>query len=246
LTSLQCSHSCNICQKIKHRVFDFLLNTVNIVLMGYRTMKFSPGSIYHIFNRGVEKRRIFQDNHDRRRFISLLPYCLSPAEIRSYSIMKRSKARTHNDHAEKLVDILCYCLMPNHFHLLLKENSIRGVSTYMQRLQNSYSRYFNTRYDRVGPLFSGRFQAVPISDDEQCIHVARYIHLNPFVARLIDDPLGPAWSSLAEYLDGKAGFCQIELLSEQMSMKEHRDFLLDHASYARELELMQHLTIDEE
>src|SRR3989344_3811028 len=129
--------------------------------MAYRKEDFGVGEIYHIFTRGVEKRNVFLDNLDYRRFTALLVHCLPPEALPSYSTLKRLKREAQStDSGEGLVDILCYCLMKNHFHLLLRENVEGGISMYMHRLLTSYSRYFNIRNVRSGSLFVNPFKAV--------------------------------------------------------------------------------------
>lgn len=211
--------------------------------MGYRKHAFTLGGIYHIYNRGVEKRNIFLDKNDRIRFRALLLHCIPQEKTPSYSLSRKEKQR---DHAKKrLVNILCYCLMPNHFHLLLQENAKSGISKFMQRLMNSYARYFNTKYERTGPLLSGPFRSVAVSGDDQFLHLTRYIHLNPYAAKMIDDPFQYEWSSLEEYIgSSKYKFCQSRLLKEIMEARKYRDFMIDYADYARELADIKHLLHD--
>src|SRR3989344_8501119 len=150
--------------------------------MSYRIDEFAPEEFYHVFTRGVEKRKIFMNPSDNHRFMELLIHCLPLGPIRSYSIAKQLKQKLPTiGSGQGLVDILCYCLMPNHFHLLLKENVEHGITTYMQRILTSYSRYFNVRYKRSGSLFIHPFKAVMVNTDEQLLHLSRYIHLNLYV-----------------------------------------------------------------
>ena len=122
--------------------------------MAYRIDEFAPGEIYHIFNRGVEKRSIFLDNSDRLRFIELLTYSLAKENIQSYSTAKRLRRKIEpTEEGDGLVDLLCYCLMKNHFHLLIRENVEGGITAYMKRLLIGYSKYFNTKQQRSGSLF---------------------------------------------------------------------------------------------
>lgn len=85
------------------------------------------------------------------------------------------------------LEIISYCLMPNHFHLLVKQVIDHGIVKCLNNFSNSYTRYFNIRHDRVGPLFQGRFKAVRIETDEQLLQVSRYIHLNPVASSLIEE-----------------------------------------------------------
>lgn len=216
--------------------------------MGYRYDELAPGEVYHIFSRGVERRKIFLDQADHERFVSLLVHCLPPGPIQSFSITSRlGRKQLQVASSEGLVDLLCYCLMPNHIHLLVRENVEGGTSLYMQRLLTSYSRYFNTRYDRSGSLFIHPFKAVLVEQDEQLLHVSRYIHLNPYVAHIIKDVFVYPWSSLLEYTSRVRqphAKCHQPLITSMMASSEYRSFVEDEADYARALADIEHLTID--
>src|SRR3989344_2556799 len=164
--------------------------------MAYRIDEFATGEFYHVFNRGVEKRDIFLDQADHLRFLELLAYCMPKDNIQSYSTAKRLRSKTESaKEGEGLVDLLCYCLMNNHFHLLLRENIEGGITTYMKRILIGYSKYFNVRRDRSGSLFIHPFKAVLIDNDDQFLHVSRYIHLNPYVAHIAKTVSEYPWSS---------------------------------------------------
>ncbi|MEK7499480.1 MAG: transposase, partial [Patescibacteria group bacterium] len=182
--------------------------------MAYRIDEFAPGEIYHIFNRGVEKRSIFLDNSDRLRFIELLTYSLAKENIQSYSTAKRLRRKIEpTEEGDGLVDLLCYCLMKNHFHLLIRENVEGGITAYMKRLLIGYSKYFNTKQQRSGSLFIHPFKAVVIDGDDQLLHVSRYIHLNPYVAHITDTVSNYRWSSYGEYTEKNSPkICHQELL----------------------------------
>lgn len=214
--------------------------------MAYRYDEFAPGEVYHIFTRGVEKREIFMDDINRSRFINLLLHCMPRGPIRSYSIAKRLGQKPKRTAPGKgLIDLLCYCLMSNHIHLLVHENVEGGISLYMQRLLNSYAKYFNARYERSGSLFTNPFRAVLVDQDEQLLHVARYIHLNPFVARTIENPLSYKWYSLTEYIrPSPYPRCHRHIITGMLKPEEHRVFVEDEAEYARSLHYIQHLLID--
>jgi putative transposase len=216
--------------------------------MAYRYDDLAPGEVYHICTRAVERRNIFLDKADHERLLSLLLHCLSQGKIQSYSIARRLKEEIELTQVGKgLVDLLSYCVMSNHLHLLVKENTEGGTSLYMQRVLNSYAKFFNLRYKRSGPLFTGRFKAVLVDGDEQLLHVSRYIHLNPFVAHMIDDPLIYPWSSLGEYTGlTKATTCHTQLIAGMMSKQEYKAFVMDEADYARSITDTKHLLLDYE
>lgn len=217
--------------------------------MGYRYIDFAPGEIYHTFTRGVEKRTIFLYDADRIRFLALLVHCLPQGPIQSFSVAQKLKQKSEiTKEDEGLVDILSYCLMENHFHLLLKENVDHGISIYMQRLLTSYAMYFNKRLERSGALFVRPFKAALIDGDEQFLHVTRYIHLNPFIAHLIKTPFTYQWSSLSAYISDERvnTTCHPSLLTGMMGKEEYRTFMLDHADYAQSIADNYHLLIDDE
>src|SRR4030042_4414876 len=136
---------------------------------------FSENSFYHIFNRGVEKRDIFLDQQDHKIFIYYLTVYLYPLP-KVLEVYPKLPIRLHNKNLSQEVEILSYCLMPNHFHLLLKQNTVNGISKLLKQLTNAYTFYFNQKYKRVGGLVQGRFKAVKILNDELLLHISRYIH----------------------------------------------------------------------
>jgi len=142
-----------------------------------RTISFATDEYYHIYNRGNDKRVIFQDENDRRRFIHLLYLTngINPIVVRD---LYPSKVYTY-ERGEALVSIGAYCLMPNHFHILLRAKSPEGVSLFMRKLSTGYSMYFNLKYKRTGRLTEGPFKAVHIESDTHLKYLFAYIHLNP-------------------------------------------------------------------
>lgn len=145
-----------------------------------RKITFAPDEYYHVYNRGTDRRKIFLDKADHERFISLLYLANSGIPLH------RSDHKTHDleqifliRRETTLVDIGAYCLMPNHFHLLVREHSEGGLSIFMQKLLTGYTMYFNKRHERRGGLFEGPFRAEHVSRDEHLKYLFAYIHLNP-------------------------------------------------------------------
>ncbi|KKT21352.1 MAG: Transposase [Parcubacteria group bacterium GW2011_GWB1_43_8] len=153
-----------------------------------RKTTFSLGENYHIYNRGNDKRITFQNKADYGRFIALLYLCNSVKNIR-LSDYPRAKLEKLLDikREETIVDIGAYCLMPNHFHLLVHEKTENGISKFMQKLLTAYTMYFNKKNERTGPLFSGMFKATHANEDQYLKYLFSYIHLNP--VKLIE----PMW-----------------------------------------------------
>lgn len=147
---------------------------------------FEDGAYYHVYNRGNRKQQIFFSNRDYERFLE--------------KIIEYKKKYP--------VEILSYCLMPNHFHFLIQQLPASSISKFMSDLCNSHSRYLNVKYEFVGSLFQGRFKAKRVDTDEYLVHLSRYIHLNPVELLFKDKNIFERltfykWSSLSAYLSGK-------------------------------------------
>ncbi len=153
-----------------------------------REVAFAPDEYFHIYNRGAHKADIFLDDADYRRFVSLL-YVANNTEVVHLSNFDRSRDRNELfaiSKPERLVDIGAYCLMPNHFHLLVRSRSDTGVSIFMKKLLTGYSMFFNKKHEHPGTVFSGRFKAQHANDDRYLKYLFAYIHLNPLSVRFVD------------------------------------------------------------
>lgn len=222
--------------------------------MPYRKTILANGEIYHVHNRGVEKRPIFLNRRNYLRFIELANYYRFANTPMKFSYLRLMSGKQRNKLFEKLeeeskllVEILVFCLMPNHIHFLLKQLQDNGISKFMARTTNSLGHYFNILNKRVGHLFQGNFGAVRIETEEQLVHVSRYIHLNPVSSYIIDinDLENYEYSSYPEYIGKRKGFCNTkEVLSLFDSIDTYKAFVNDQADYARELENIKHLTLE--
>jgi putative transposase len=209
---------------------------------------------YHLFNRGVEKRTTFLDDRDYLRFLEIVEYYLNPTPPISFSQRDRLYHEPDIQHRvldirfENLIDVVAYCLMPNHFHFLVRVNIEGGLETWIRRVANSYTRSFNVRYDRVGPLFQGPYKLVHVTTNEQLLHVSRYMHLNPVVAKLTTAPAAWRWSSMKVYLgEEQPGWLKPEIITQQFrSPPGYRSFVEDYVGYALELATIKKLLIDGE
>lgn len=146
--------------------------------MSTRKISFAIGEYYHIYNRGTEKRIIFKNKVDYDYFLFLMYVCNTTKSIEIRNINKKF------DRGDTLIDIGAYCLMPNHFHILIREKTEGGISKYMLKLMTAYSMYFNKKYNRTGKLYEGTFKSIYVSNDNYLKYLYSYIHLNP--AKLID------------------------------------------------------------
>lgn len=225
--------------------------------MPYRKLVFSVGEIYHTFNRGVASQPIFHNSREYGRALQLIEYYRFSHPPLRFSHYNRLPAEEKIRFIENLrakekylVEILTFCLMPNHFHFLLRELEKDGVSTFMRNFQNSYTHYFNTKHKRVGAGVQSPFKAVRIENDEQLIHVSRYIHLNPVTAYLIEinELDNYPWSSFREYLtpqSKKLSNPEI-ILSNFRTPKDYKEFVVNQADYQRELGNIKHLILENE
>lgn len=224
--------------------------------MTYRNPPITVNQTYHVFNRSIAKQPIFLTNQDYQRALdTLVFYSYLDTKIR-FSYFKRLSESLKNNftdnlrrNGQKQVEILAFCFMPNHIHLLIKEVKEKGISTFMSNLQNSYAKYFNVRTDRDGSLFKTMFKATLIETDDQLIHVARYIHLNPvtaFILRDITQLENYPWSSFSIYI-GKSNLDILNkdtILNFFTSIKEFIKFTEDQIDYQRELNQIKHLLLE--
>ena len=157
---------------------------------------------YHIYNRGVEKRRIFADSADYSKFLYFLKIYLTPVDT-LYQQEPLLRPYVVNNNLSESLDLLAFCLMHNHFHLLVRQKTKDAITKLARQIMTGYSMYFNKRYGRIGSLFQGVFKASMIDSDEYLLHLSRYIHLNPKERGIA--PMDYEWSSYACYV-GKKDF----------------------------------------
>ncbi len=201
---------------------------------------------YHIFNRGINKQNIFLQPRDFSRFRQTFYYYqFANLKQRFSNYTKSQLKRIDPNTSEKLVEIICYCLMPNHFHFLLKQVKDNGLSIFLSKISNSYTKYFNAKYKCLGPLLQGAFKSVRVENDEQLIHLSRYIHLNPVASNLIDKPENFEWSSYLEYIEQHNNICRTDVILDFFPLKrEYQQFVEDQVEYAKSLDILKHKLID--
>lgn len=218
--------------------------------------EFVENGYYHVYNRGVDKRIIFEDEQDYTVFLHFIKVLLSPlpekqlhplAELTGFDPIRFRPLLT-TLHGK--VDLVAYCLMPNHFHLLLKQVPLNGMSEFMRRLATCYVMYFNRKYERSGYLFQGRYKAVLVTEDSYLLHLSRYIHLNPYeltgsdLVKLVKLSTYP-YSSYACYLGRKnaewlnptpiLSFFKSRLRTKSTKYTSYQSFVEDFKEDPREL-----------
>lgn len=212
------------------------------------------GEFYHVFNRGVARAPTFISRAEYKQAMLTLSYYryaeppVSLARFKEISQEERQQLLASLQKADKLVEIVAFVLMPNHFHFLLKQNQDKGISKFASQFTNSYTRYFNTLNERVGPLFQGVFKSVHVETDEQLVHLSRYIHINPVVSNVIkeDDLLSYPWSSFSDYVGNVSPqISTVPVLVHFKNPQEYKKFVFDQIDYGKELEKIKHLSLDD-
>ncbi|WP_038055865.1 transposase [Thermodesulfobacterium hydrogeniphilum] len=207
------------------------------------------GKIYHVYTKSIAGFKIFLNDADYRRILKLLRfYQFNPKIKFSYYERLKNKIKNYYNQSKSknpLVNIIAYCIMPTHIHLVLEELSEMGISEYMRKVLDSYTRYFNKKIKRKGPLWEGRIKKVPVLSDEQLLHLTRYVHLNPTSAGLVEKPEDWKYSSYREYigLEDKR-ICIINKFFD-FSKKEYKKFVEDRIDYQRSLEIIKHLILED-
>ena len=180
-----------------------------------RKTPFVKKEFYHIFNRGVDKRKIFLSQDDLHRFLESMEEfnCTEPSgSILEQRVSRKLGRRTPKKN--KLVNIICYCLNPNHFHLILEQCADNGISEFMKRLCGGYAKYFNEKNKRNGALFQGKFKSVHIKSNEHLLYVSCYVNLNYIVHGIKEREL--VYSSWAEYTGrAKKKICTSDIILGQ-------------------------------
>lgn len=218
-------------------------------------------SYYHIYNRGVEKRKIFRDEQDYGVFLSYLKEYLLPKDEQELlhrlasptisSIEKDTLLRAlRMNNFSDTIKLIAYSLMPNHYHLLLYQKSINGIDIFMNSFSSRYTRYFNKKDKRVGTLYQDVYKAVRVETDEQLLHLTRYVHRNslplsppglPLQAQLLTQP-----SSYLDYLQKRqTPWVHPENILSYFSNKHSQLSYEAFVAQTEDLQIIQNMTIDE-
>ena len=219
-----------------------------------RDIKFVNGGIYHIFNKTTDKSRIFNDESLTYLFLDLLKYYRSSKSVIRYSNYKKMPSDLKEFYNQQIIirkyffiDLYCFNIMPTHFHLLIKQNNEGGISHFMSDLINSFTRFYNIKFDHHGSLFFKPFRAVHVRTEEQCKHVTRYIHLNRYssgLVKIIGDIFIRPDSSLPRY----SSIDKDDLIEKKFMLSlfgndilRYKKFILDQADYQRSLERLKYI-----
>ena len=214
------------------------------------------GQVYHVYTKSIAGFKIFKKEAEFQRMMGSIRFYQRANPPRQFSQFIRLHEIDVNAagleamlQRPKMIDIIAYCIMPTHLHLLLMQMMDRGISTFMSVILNSYSRYFNVKHKRKGPLWQGRFESVLVTTDEQLLHLTRYIHLNPVTAHLVDAPEEWIASSYREYITpeksghNEPGLCHYADLLD-IDPVSYREFVRSRIDYQRELAKIKEVLLD--
>jgi len=209
------------------------------------------GRVYHTFTKSIAGFEIFRNESDYQRMSSMVSYYKvenPPVRFSTFSDIKNKDSffQRHFDSQDDLLEIIAYCFMPTHIHLILRQMKKDGISIYMSKVLNSYTRYFNLKNKRKGPLWESRFKNVEVGNDEQLMHLTRYIHLNPVTANLVEDPGDWSFSSYKEYLGEKQAAKNICNYSRLLHIvpEDYKKFVSSRKDYQRELAGLKSLFLE--
>jgi len=213
-----------------------------------RKTKFSSGEYYHIFNRGVDKREIFSDNNDLARFFQSMSEFNTKEPIGSIfeNSFRDSALGGRAAKSKKLVNFICFCLNPNHYHFVLEQVADNGIQKFMHRLGGGYTWYFNNKNKRNGVLFQGKYKSVHIGTNEYLLHMSAYVNLNNKVHQLGGSAAKLTMSSWKEYFkNDKEGFCNKEIILRQFNgTEEYKNFAGDSLRSIREKKEMEKILLE--
>lgn len=196
----------------------------------------APDEFLHIYNRGIAKGFIFFNDRDRKRFLFLMMILQIPKTMKNIDRMFKDfvldpETYIENfDHPElenRQIELISFCLMPNHFHMLVKEITEGGISKYMQRLQNAYTKYINTKNNRSGHLLQGAYKAVLVENNEQLLYLSSYIHRNPRELKEYKNrELEYYWSSYQDCVHANrwGKFLRSDILTSQFLKKNYESY----------------------
>ena len=222
--------------------------------MASRKIFLSTNEIYHIFNRSIGKVNIFKDRENLNKFLEIVNFYRYPQRIKLSRYNQISEPEKNQYMAgilknPPLVDIYVNSFMPNHFHFLLKQLQDKGITKFISNIQDSFAKYYNLKYDRQGSLFQKSFKAKMVMNNDEFIHISRYIHINHVTAGIIEfeELLSYEWTSLPFYLNSKKPneFINTKPILDYFKTPEkYLKFLKNNVNYQRKLKKIKDLMLD--
>lgn len=208
--------------------------------MAERNPQFINDHFYHAANFGIDKKIIFNDKKDIDRFLALISYYKIQNPPARFAFRNRPIARNSTNIPIPMVEIIAYSLMPDHFHILLKQTENNGVNTFLSKLINSYTKYFNSRQKRSGTLFKGSYKAVEVPL-EKLNDVSRHIHIEPLIKGLVLNLDRFPFSSYSQYLNHENGICDTNQIFRSFSdSNQYKNFVNDQLEYNNSISSNNH------
>lgn len=213
-----------------------------------RKDRFIQGEIYHVFNKSIANYGIFKDLNIGQRFLDTFEYYNNYLIIKSFSeFTKRKKFDYKNiiyPMGNSYCKILTYCIMPDHYHFLLKILRNYSLSKLINNIENSFTRYFNIKFKRKGPLWQSPFKSVGIRSNEQLLHVSRYIHLNPTTSNLVDKPEDWIFSSYKDFIFNENILSKHIKEISIIKKEDYKQFVENNIEYQRKLKNIKKLIFE--
>lgn len=210
-----------------------------------RHIIFALGEIYHICNKSISNYEIYRKEEFSQRFLDICAYYNEERKRRYSDFLRKEKVFNYKNIIQLInpqFSFLAYCIMPDHYHILIQTLLNVDISTYVGKVENSYTRFYNLRNNRKGPLWQSSFRCSRITSNEQLLHVIRYIHLNPVTNGLISNPRDWKYSSHSLYLQ-EAVLDSVKLVSIK-SVKKFEKFILDNEDYQKRLRVIKSVLKD--
>ncbi len=206
---------------------------------------------YHVFNKSIAGYEIYRDDHDYSRMLGILDYYrfidppVSYSNFLDLTPSGQAKIRSKTT-AAQYVKVLAYCLMPTHFHLVLELITPNGLSEYLRICLDAYTRYFNKRHARKGPLWQGRVCRVNVCAGEPFLYVTRYVHLNPVTAYMVENPKDWPYSSYGRYVGCPNSGPDEMVFTDHVKMTTtaYRNFVIGYKNEQRSLAKMKKLFLE--
>lgn len=212
-------------------------------------IRFPAEGYFHIFNKSIANYGIFKDPNNCQRFLEILEYYNNTSVCLSFSTFLKKQEKDDfvgllYPKQNSLLKFVSFCIMPDHYHILVKVLSDEIVSKYINDVENSYTRYFNIKFHRKGPLWQSRFKAVKIKNNEQLLHTTRYIHLNPTTNNLVQKAEDWQFSSYKDYIND--GQILKEFIREVSiaGRKQYQAFVEDQKDYQKNLKRIKKLILE--
>lgn len=208
--------------------------------------QFGAGGYYHVYNRGNGKKEIFLQDLDFKTFLYRAKENLFPELVLQMNNKKPERYRRQILPAGAF-SLICHCLMPNHFHLLIRQNTDLSITELIKKICVGYAKYFNKTHEKVGGLFEHKFQSVKIESNSYLLWLSAYIHQNPKVAGLVQDLEEWKYSSYLDFIGKRQGkLCEKDIILGQFkNSQEYEDFVKNSFGKIKERKELKYLLLDE-